>query len=94
MEGMLTMYGQQPFHMIDQRTSGFGPLTAGLIGAGLGYLGGEILDGPDRPGFGGGYGPGFGGGYGVPGYGPGFGGGFGTPGYGLGYGSGGFGFGR
>ena len=72
---------------------GIGPLTAGLIGAGLGYLGGEILDGPD-----GGYGypgsPGLGGyGYqGAPGYGyqglPGYGsyGGYqGAPGFG-GYG--------
>lgn len=68
---------------------GIGPLTAGLIGAGLGYLGGEILDGPD-----GGYGypgaQGFGGyGYqGTPGYGyqgsPGYGGyGYqGSPGFG------------
>lgn len=56
-------------------TGGFSPLAAGLIGAGLGYLGGEILDGPDVGGFGypGGFGyaagPGSYSGYqGTPGY--------------------------
>ena len=52
---------------------GIGPLAAGLLGAGLGFFGGELLHhGPGfGPGFGPGYGPGFGAGYG-PGYGPGY----------------------
>ncbi|GGM23824.1 hypothetical protein GCM10011351_07030 [Paraliobacillus quinghaiensis] len=77
---------------------GISPLASGLIGAGLGYLGGELFDGPGfggyGPGYGAGYGPGFGGygpGYGAgygpgyyggPGYGPGYNKGFGNPGYG------------
>ncbi|PWU68722.1 MULTISPECIES: hypothetical protein [Gracilibacillus] len=28
---------------------GFGPLGAGLLGFGLGFLGGELIDGPPRP---------------------------------------------
>ena len=62
---------------------GFGPLTAGLLGAGIGYLGGELLDGPDYGGYGyPGVGPGYGGGY--PGVGAGY--GLGFPGAGYGYG--------
>ncbi|MDC3416243.1 hypothetical protein [Aquibacillus salsiterrae] len=64
-----------------------GPLGAGLVGFGLGWLGGELLDGPGY-GYGAGYGAGYGPGYG---YGAGFGSGYGFgpgfgPGYGLGYG--------
>ncbi|WP_245831821.1 hypothetical protein [Oceanobacillus senegalensis] len=73
---------------IPQRSApGFGitPLTAGLIGAGLGFIGGELFDQHHHypiygPGFGGFYGPGFGG------YGPGFYPGAGYGGYGPGYG--------
>ncbi|SET57644.1 hypothetical protein SAMN05216389_11558 [Oceanobacillus limi] len=72
------------------------PLATGLIGAGLGYLGGEIFG--QQPGYG--YGPGYGaynpgagyGGYGQPGIpGGGYGypgqamGGFGNPGAGYGF---------
>ncbi|MFC4320498.1 hypothetical protein [Litchfieldia salsa] len=71
---------------------GFGPLSAGLLGLGVGALGGSLLDGPGYGGFGpgyGGFGPGYGAGYGYgAGFGPGY-GGFGPrprPGYGYGYG--------
>ncbi|MFD1851530.1 hypothetical protein [Oceanobacillus bengalensis] len=71
----------------DHRSWGITPLTAGLIGAGLGFIGGELFDGPGfgpGPGPGYGYGPGPWYGYG-PGYG--FGPGFGPyPAYGYGYG--------
>ncbi|WP_053075093.1 hypothetical protein [Ornithinibacillus californiensis] len=69
-------------HHQDERF--IGPLAAGLIGAGIGYIGGELFDGPHGygPGFWG-YGPGYGGYPGYPGY-PGYGGyGPGYPGYGY-----------
>ncbi|WP_280772085.1 hypothetical protein [Salipaludibacillus daqingensis] len=84
-------HGYYPSHMrgSDER---FSPLTAGLIGVGLGYLGGGLLNhhhhhpsgyGPGHPGYGPGYGSGGGFGPGQGGYGPGFGGGF-SPGQGYG----------
>lgn len=74
-------------------------IVSGLVGAGLGYLGGELIQGTGGYGYpgyvldyGGGFGPGYGPGYGA-GFDPGYGAGFG-PGYGSGFGSGyGAGFG-
>mgnify|MGYP005848612169 CR=1 FL=1 len=91
--GPVPMYQMQPQ---DQRFGpGFGgisPFASGLIGAGIGYLGAELFDGPGFGGYGpgyGGYGPGYGGAYGSgygPGYGPSYGPGYGGgPGYGPGY---------
>ena len=83
----------QRFGPVGAGFAGISPLTAGLIGAGLGFIGGELLD--NGPGYGGGFGPGFGGyGPGFGGYGPGF-GGFGPgyvgyEGFGPGYGAPGF----
>lgn len=63
---------------------GIDPLAAGLIGAGLGFLGGSLIAGGPGFGFGPGYGPGFGPGPGF-GYGPGFGPGPGFWQYGPGF---------
>jgi hypothetical protein len=66
---------------------GIDPLTSGLLGAGLGFLGGSLLTGgPGFLGVGPGYGPGYGGVYG-PGY-VGFPAGAYGPGYGAPYGPG------
>lgn len=66
-----------PYYEEELRHHGIDPLAAGLIGAGLGFIGGGLFAGGPN------YGPGFGPGYG-PGYGPGFYGGY--PMYGPGYG--------
>lgn len=84
-------YQMQPYQQVganDYRyPGGFGPVGAGLLGFGLGYLGGELFDGPGFGGYpGAGYGAGFGGYPGV-GYGAGFGG---YPGVGYGAGFGGY----
>jgi hypothetical protein len=43
-------YYNPPFENHDQRFFGpIGPLGAGLLGFGLGFLGGELVDGPPRP---------------------------------------------
>ncbi|KAB8138553.1 hypothetical protein F9U64_04415 [Gracilibacillus oryzae] len=43
-------YNDPHMHRQDERFFGpIGPLGAGLLGFGLGFLGGEIADGPPRP---------------------------------------------